>query len=238
MRKLVLLTGLALGLATRLAVASPAYPDAKSLITAIDSKLKTVTDYSMVVFTAGEHGQYVLNYECVRPANIRTEIMEGAHRGTVIVYLPQVKNKMVKVKAGDKRMWRSIDKLKIAGSPMVQSVLDSFQTDLGAMSFTMKAHQPVTVDVGRPVSNHVNPDQDMALGDERDVPPPAPATPVQHVQHDCYMLEGSNGDTHEELAVDSKTLLPVEMKRWKGKTLEVDAQIWQINLNTSPHIDF
>ncbi len=230
MRFLVLLILLAA------AVSAATYSDAKSLITAIEEKLKTVKDYSLTVYTEGPHGAFVLDYRCVRPSQIRTEILDGAHRGTVVVYLPQVKDKMVKIQAGDKRLWRSIDKLKIAGTPMVQSVLDQFDTDLSSMPFTLKSHQKVVVDVNKPVV--VKADPDPIMPDERDVPPPPPAiNPVEHVEHDCYVLTGTKGDVREEMAFDTTTLWPVSLKRWKGKSLDVEAQIWRLSINTAPHID-
>jgi hypothetical protein len=104
---------------------SSAINDVPGLTEAMESNFKGVTDYSLKGYIRLESGTVIVNYRCVRPQTVRTEITGGKGKGTVVLYVPDQRKDQVKAKSGSFRVWRNIRKLKIENTPLVESLLDT-----------------------------------------------------------------------------------------------------------------
>ncbi|MDQ7824729.1 MAG: hypothetical protein RDV48_18150 [Candidatus Eremiobacteraeota bacterium] len=98
--------------------------DTKGLLSAMEKTVASVADYSFIGYIRLDKGTLVADYRCVRPSTIRAEVLEGNGKGAVILYLPEQKKGEVKVKMGGFRVWRSIERLKLQNTPIVESLVD------------------------------------------------------------------------------------------------------------------
>lgn len=96
----------------------------KDLLAAMQNNYQNVNDYTFQSYIKLPNGTSVIDYRCVRPSKVRTEILDGVGKGTTVLYDPDVKKDDVKAKKGAFRVWRSIERLKLQGTPAVESLLD------------------------------------------------------------------------------------------------------------------
>ncbi len=199
--------------------------------------MASIHDYTMTVYTNNHHDEYVLDYACVRPSGIRTEIVQGAHRGAVFVYQPKTKPGQVRFSMASKPRWKPLERFHLAGTPMVESVVDMMLTDLGQGTFSAR-RQRVPIEIGRPIHITSERSNDPMFGGEHGggetgTPAPPPGFKHETVERDCWVL--SNGSV--EVAVDAKMLWPVSLKRSSAGKLEAELQVWRMAVNVAPNIE-
>ncbi|HEY3998298.1 MAG TPA: hypothetical protein VGO93_05500 [Candidatus Xenobia bacterium] len=208
------------------------------------ARLKAVHDYQATAAIRSDRGNMVIDYRCIRTPDllgatqgVRTEILQGAHQGAVILWRSAVKDRMVRVQIGQKRVWRSVTRLKLQGTPMVTSILDDIASHLDEGKVTVQP-DTVTLQVGQAVP--AGPDD--GLGRDPELDAPVAATPgrlpaAQAEQKKCWLLKCSHGDEQDEVCLDQATLMPVRWRFWRHGKLTISADLWSLQLNVSSKLE-
>lgn len=97
----------------------------KELLPNMEKALHGMVDYVLLNLIKLPKGTLVVDYRCIRSSQaVRSEILDGQGKGTVVLYIPEQKKDQVKCKSGSFRVWRSIERLKLQDTPVIESLLD------------------------------------------------------------------------------------------------------------------
>jgi hypothetical protein len=162
-----------------------------------------VDDYTLRGYIRIESGSVTVDYRCVRPDTVRTEILAGKGKGTVVLYVPDQRKDQVKAKSGAFRVWRNIKKLKIENTPLVESLLDMLlrmMSDMKGAAFKGDVHMEARL--GEKVEVALTPDPSMAMTPA--ATPVSPSSPSSSTTPAPSPAEAANDPYADVLGLKSK----------------------------------
>lgn len=116
---------LVLAAAGLLMMATAAHADpGEDIYRQVKSHIESMHDYTLQYDYHGPRGDYRFDYRCIRPLDVRTQIIQGSNQGAVLVYRPEDRRDKVKAKKGIFTIWKDVNDSAIKGTPMVASVFD------------------------------------------------------------------------------------------------------------------